>query len=53
MQSLMSGGTAVLVVSHDLHTVETLSHRVLWLDHGQIRMLGRPKEVVEAYRDSV
>ena len=53
MQTLMNGGTAVLVVSHDLHTVETLSHRVLWLDHGHVRMLGDPKEVVEAYRASV
>jgi ABC-type polysaccharide/polyol phosphate transport system ATPase subunit len=53
MQSLMNGGTAVLLVSHDLHTVETLSHRVLWLDHGHVRMLGDPKAVVEAYRASV
>jgi ABC-type polysaccharide/polyol phosphate transport system ATPase subunit len=53
MQILMNGGTAVLLVSHDLHHVETLSHRVLWLDHGHVRMLGDPKEVVEAYRASV
>ncbi len=53
MQTLMNGGTAVLLVSHDLPTVETLSHRVLWLDHGQVRMLGDPKKVVAAYRASV
>ena len=53
METLMNGGTAVLVVSHDLHTIETLSHRVLWLDHGHVRMLGDPKAVVEAYRASV
>jgi ABC-2 type transport system ATP-binding protein len=53
MQSLMNGGTAVLLVSHDLPTVETLSHRVLWLDHGEVRMLGDPKKVVAAYRASV
>jgi ABC-2 type transport system ATP-binding protein len=53
MQTLMNGGTAVLLVSHDLHHVQTLSHRVLWLDHGHVRMLGPPKEVVEAYRASV
>ena len=43
MQTLMNGGTAVLLVSHDLQTVETLSHRVLWLDHGHVRMLGTLK----------
>jgi ABC-type polysaccharide/polyol phosphate transport system ATPase subunit len=53
MQTLMNGGTAVLLVSHDLHHVEALSHRVLWLDHGHARMLGDPKAVVEAYRASV
>lgn len=53
MQGLMSEGTAVLLVSHDLQTVENLSHRVLWLDHGRVRMLGAPGEVVSAYRASI
>ncbi|MGH8958968.1 MAG: ABC transporter ATP-binding protein [Acidimicrobiia bacterium] len=53
MKELMGGGTAVLLVSHDLGVVESLSHRVLWLDHGRVRMVGKPKEVVGAYRDSV
>ena len=43
MKELMEGGTAVLFVSHDLEVVETLSDRVLWLDHGQYRMLGEPR----------
>ena len=53
MKEMMEGGTAVLLVSHDLKTVETLSDRVLWLDHGRVRMLGTASEVVSAYRDSV
>jgi ABC-type polysaccharide/polyol phosphate transport system ATPase subunit len=53
MKELMGGGTAVLLVSHDLPTVESLSHRVLWLDHGRVRKVGAPTEVVSAYRESV
>jgi ABC-type polysaccharide/polyol phosphate transport system ATPase subunit len=53
MQQLMEGGTAVLLVSHDLKIVETLSDRVLWIDHGRTRMLGPAEEVVSAYRNSV
>ncbi len=53
MKAMMETGTAVLFVSHDLEVVERLSDRVLWLDGGRIRMLGRAKEVVDAYRGSV
>ncbi len=53
MHELMSGGTAVLLVSHQLGTVEKLADRVIWLDHGVIRMEGPPVEVVAAYRASV
>jgi ABC-type polysaccharide/polyol phosphate transport system ATPase subunit len=53
MERMMEGGTAVLLVSHDLNIVEKLSSRVLWIDHGRTRMLGEAPEVVSAYRASV
>jgi ABC-type polysaccharide/polyol phosphate transport system ATPase subunit len=53
MERMMEGGTAVLLVSHDLNIVEKLSSRVLWIDHGRTRLLGSAEEVVSAYRDSV
>ncbi|MFO7547444.1 MAG: ATP-binding cassette domain-containing protein [Acidimicrobiia bacterium] len=53
MQQLMSGGTAVLLVSHALDKVEEMADRVIWMDRGEVRMLGDPAEVVEAYRSSV
>lgn len=53
MQQLMSGGTAVLLVSHALDQVRKMADRVIWLDHGKIVMRGDPDEVIEAYKSSV
>lgn len=53
MEKLMSGGTAVLLVSHQLEKVEKLADRVMWLDKGEVRMVGEPKEVIKAYKSSV
>lgn len=52
MQTMMNGGAAVLLVSHNLPKVEEMADRVLWLDKGTVRMLGDPEEVIEAYRAS-
>lgn len=40
----------MLVVSHDLPAVERIATRVIWLDHGAIRMDGDANSVLEAYR---
>ena len=50
MRSLINGGAAVILVSHALPLVLRFATRVVWLDHGTIRMSGDPKEVVEAYK---
>jgi lipopolysaccharide transport system ATP-binding protein len=46
------GGT-LLFVSHDLPAVQRLCSRVIWLDRGRLRMDGPPREVTEAYFDSM
>ena len=43
-----SGGT-IIFVSHNSAAVEKVSDRVLWLDHGRIRRLGEPADVIERY----
>ena len=52
MQSLMAGGTAVLLVSHVLDKVLEVADRVIWLEKGTIRMEGDPEDVVARYRES-
>lgn len=49
MLQLMSGGTTVLFVSHNLNQIREICDRVLWLDGGQVHMLGETMEVCDAY----
>lgn len=49
MMELMSGGTTVLFVSHSIPQIREMCHRVLWLDHGRIRMIGGAEKVCDLY----
>lgn len=52
MQELINDKNhTVVIVSHDLGRLRYLCSRVLWLDNGSVRMLGDPKEVIQAYQD--
>ncbi len=50
LRDLRRRGDAILLVSHNLGTVQKLCHRVAWLDHGKLRMIGPAGEVVAEYR---
>lgn len=52
MRDLMSSARAVVVVSHDLASLAALCDRIVWLDHGRIRMEGRAGDVIAAYRQT-
>jgi len=49
MDSLISSGAAVVLVSHDMNAVRTLATRAVWLENGHVKMIGNPEEVVAAY----
>ncbi len=49
MMELMGGGTTVLFVSHSLTQIREMCDRVLWLEHGKVKMLGESKAVCDAY----
>ena len=53
MMELMSGGTTVLFVSHTMQQIQSLCNRVIWLDHGHIRMMGETNEVCDAYQQKL
>ncbi len=49
MMELMSGGTTVLFVSHDLQQIRDMCDRVVWLEGGNVKMFGKVDEVCDAY----
>lgn len=50
MEELMSGGSTVLFVSHDIEQIEELCDKVLWLEHGTSKMFGESKALCELYK---
>ena len=53
IEELLAAGRTVVFVSHSLGLVEEMSTRVLWLDRGRVRLVGDPRRVIDAYRQSV
>ena len=49
MQNMLSNGTTLLYVSHNMKSIEQLCDKALWLDHGVPAMQGTAKEVCAAY----
>lgn len=49
MMEMINGGTTVLYVSHSLESIKDLCTKVIWLDHGKIVKIGKPKEICEEY----
>ncbi|MGD2114375.1 MAG: ABC transporter ATP-binding protein [Acidobacteriota bacterium] len=53
IEELLAEGRTLLFVSHGLDLVEEVCDRVLWLDAGCPRLIGAPRRVIDAYRQSV
>jgi len=50
IRAMQRQGVSILLVSHDLASIEALMHEAVWLDHGEVRARGAPREVVARYR---
>ncbi len=53
MRSMISGGTTVLYVSHSAASIKSLCDRVVWLDHGKVKMVGPAVIVCDEYLKSL
>jgi ABC transporter. len=49
MMSMINGGATVVFVSHSMAQIEKICTKVLWIDHGEMKMLGDVKEVLSEY----
>lgn len=52
MKEMMGGGTTVLLVSHNIAQIREMCTRVVWLDHGTVKMIGAANDVCDAYTNS-
>ena len=53
MRELLSGGTTLLFVSHNIEQVRNLCDHAVWLDHGEARMQGDINTVCNAYMEEM
>ena len=49
MMELMSGGTTVLFVSHNMEQIRQMCNRVVWLEGGHVTGFGETQEVCDSY----
>ena len=52
MLELMGGGTTVLFVSHSIEQIKEMCGRVVWLEQGQVKLMGCSKEVCSEYENT-
>ena len=52
MNELLSGGTTLLFVSHSIEQVKRMCQKAIWIDHGEMKMIGDSDAVCDAYINS-
>lgn len=50
MMKLIKEGVTTVFVSHNLHDIEEICDRAVWLDHGRVMAEGEPKIIIDRYR---
>jgi ABC-type polysaccharide/polyol phosphate transport system ATPase subunit len=53
MLEFRDAGKTIVLVTHDLHAIESVCDRALWIDAGKLVGDGQPRQVVGAYVDAV
>jgi ABC-type polysaccharide/polyol phosphate transport system ATPase subunit len=53
IQEMRRNGKTILLVSHNMFTVESICHRVYLLDHGHLLAEGQPADVIPVYQNQM
>ncbi|MSR56197.1 MAG: ABC transporter ATP-binding protein [Planctomycetaceae bacterium] len=53
MEDMIATARLIVMVSHDMQSLLKFCNRALWLDHGQIQMIGKPLDVIAAYTEAM
>jgi lipopolysaccharide transport system ATP-binding protein len=49
IREVVDSSKILAIASHSRGTIERACNQVLWLESGRMKMLGEPKEVLDAY----
>lgn len=52
LKSVIEQSEIMVLVSHDLDLLEKFCDRVIWMDHGQVKMDGNIQQVLQAYKNN-
>lgn len=50
IQEMIHGGSTVLMVSHSMETIKSNCSKAVWIEKGELRMVGSAAEVCSAYQ---
>ncbi|MCI7814461.1 MAG: ABC transporter ATP-binding protein [Lachnospiraceae bacterium] len=53
MEEMLSGGTTLLYVSHNIDSVKKLCDHAIWIDKGKMVMSGEVEPVCDAYTEAI
>ncbi|MGH7866291.1 MAG: ABC transporter ATP-binding protein [Candidatus Dormibacteraceae bacterium] len=53
LRSFQNRGGTIVMVSHSMSMMQELCSQVAWIEQGDLRQLGKPREVIEAYLEQV
>ena len=51
VKDMISESGTVVIVSHSLNLLKNISDKIMWLEKGGIRMVGKPEDVIPIYTD--
>ncbi len=51
INGMQRAGKTIVLVTHNVDLAAQISDRILWLDHGEVRRLGEPKEICNEYHE--
>ena len=51
IKEMIHGGSTVLIVSHGIGTILDNCTKCVWIEKGELRMVGNPKDVCKAYQN--
>ena len=49
IQTMIRDGVTIILVSHDIHLIQRLCNKAIWLEHGIIKDVGSSEEICKQY----